>query len=386
MTYPSQNKEFSTVTLVSEETVSGFVLLVALVAALLWSTLSVHSYLSTWQLHLNWLAQQSALLATPLGLIDNGAMTLFFFAIGLELVRERHEGALKDLVLARCAGIGAVGGMVGAAAIFLATLSLLFKFHSLSGGFGVPMATDVAFPLAVLSLLAKRITPSLRVFLLALAVVDDALSIVVLAIVSPHALHVRAWIFTFVFFALCVLFRRRLLGWMWVVALVVLWVGFVKSAIEPPLSGTLIALLIPVRSPAARNGERLIAPLALFGIVPLFVLSNLGIEGDIHKTSAPLFVAIVAARLVGKPLGILGALWLGAKVGRNTQGFQPTMREKIGIAILCAMGVTVPMVFAQALYANDHALLLGARLSLIVATVVAGIVGAVVLVRSPKRD
>ena len=306
------------------EIAGGLVLAAALAAALVWANASPSSYAAVWS-HL--VHPHSSLLPgtfdSVADVIDNGLMTIFFLAVGLEIGREVAEGSLRDRRNALLPVLAALGGMAGAALIYLVMAVALRPPGGIAKGWGIPMATDVAFTLGAIALLGRRVPQPLRIFILALAVADDVASVVVLALVGSTTFH-PLWIVG----ALAALFvvwvlRRWVHHHWWPYALlgVVVWYCFVRGGVEPTLAGAFVGILVPVAG-GARAATTLEQPVHVFSsyvVLPLFIVANAGVvlTGAVWHSPGGVAVvaAVVAARAVGKSLGITVAVLVCVRCG-----------------------------------------------------------------------
>ena len=284
--------------------------------------------------------------------INDGLMAVFFFLIGLEVKREILEGELsspKQIVLP---GLGAVGGMVVPAGIYA---WLNWGDAVAMDGWAIPVATDIAFALGLLSIFGKRVPTSLKIFLLTLAIFDDLAAIVIIALFYSDDLSLASLLAGLVVFTAAVVLNRMnvtrtsayvLLG-------VVLWVAVLKSGVHATLAGVLIAFCIPLRASDGhsplRDLEHDLHGAVAFAILPLFAFANGGL--DFGATSFadlmhPVTAGIVAGLLVGKPLGIL--LFVGLAVAlrlvRLPQGV--TWTQLAGVACACGIGFTMSLFIA----------------------------------------
>jgi NhaA family Na+:H+ antiporter len=369
------------------EMAGGIVLAGAMVAALVWANANAHSYDAAWGHVLATGSTLPALLRTTQDVGDNGLMTIFFLAIGLEVGREVAEGSLRDRRNALLPVVAAVCGMAGAALVYLISAAILHPPGDIARGWGIPMATDVAFTLGAIALLGPRIPRPLRVFVLALAVADDIASVVVLAVVASTRPH-WGWLAAVVVALGAVgLLRRRVRHswWPYVVAAMVVWYCFVRAGIEPTLSGAFVGLLVPVARDA-RAGTRLEGPvhyLSSYLVLPLFVLANAGVTFTAavwrSSDSATVITALVAARSVGKMLGITLGVALLLRLGVCTLPERTTWRHMLGVSLLCGMGITVPLLFAHAVFAARPPLFAGAQIGLIFGTVLAAVGGSAIV-------
>lgn len=370
----------------------------AVVAAVVWASVSASSYRAVWAhgAAAGWLVPASAL-GTVGQWVNSGLMTVFFLAVGLEIGRERTSGSLSDIRNAVLPVAGAAGGMAGTALVYLATVSAAGAGPAASRGWGVPMATDVAFTLGAMALLGRRVPPALRVFVLALAVADDVGSVIVLAFVSSSGVKPEELAGAAVWFAALFALRRSSLGnrWpVWVAATAAGWLLLAWAGVEPTLAGAFAGILVPcaphgLPSPSGLL-ERPLARLAALAVVPLFALANTGVSlGAAPLASGParsVAVALVVSRLVGKVVGIAGtaALLAAARVVRLPAGV--SWLQLAGATALCGMGVTVPLLFASSEFAAHASLLAAARIGLLLATVAAALVGSAVIAAAHRRS
>jgi NhaA family Na+:H+ antiporter len=371
------------------EQAGGALLVLALGAALVWANLDAHGYVGLWSHSTGILHHvlDSASVHTVTDLVDNGLMTIFFLAVGIEIGREVAEGSLRDRRNALLPVIAALAGMAGAALVYLAVAVGLHPAHGITGGWGVPMATDVAFTLGALALLGTRVPRALRVFVLALAVADDVASVIVLAIVASKRPEIGWLLGALALLVGLIVVRRRIphAWWPYALATLAAWYLFARAGLEAPLSGAFVGLLVPVAR-GATAGRRLEGPvhaLSSYAVLPIFVLANAGITFTAglwrSNDAVSVLVAVVSARTVGKMVGItLGAaLVIGLGVCRLPQG--TTWRHVLGVSLLCGMGMTVPLLFAHAVFGGGTLRFAGAQLGLLIGTVTAAVLGAAVL-------
>ncbi len=318
--------------------------------------------------------------------VGTALMTIFFFTVGLEVARERPPGALRDPRHALAPMLAAVGGMAGPA-LLVVFVGLLTHTPALVHAWGVPMATDVAFTLAALALVGSNVPGSLRAFLLTLAITDDVASIVLLA--ATGATHVDVTnLIEGVLLALgvgVVSHWHRSVPWrLFVLAL--LWWALARAGVEPPLAGVVAGLLVPFEAHRSVHLERAVTRVSVAVVLPLFALAYCGISWP-HLASAAalgIVVTIVFARLLGKAVGITVGVGvarrLGARVTEDVSG-----RVLCGAATLCAIGVTVPLLYAGRLFRPASATYGALDLGLVAASVVAALLG-VVLLRTATRQ
>jgi NhaA family Na+:H+ antiporter len=270
----------------------------------------------------------------------------------------------------------------------------VLEHHSdTAAGWGIPMATDVAFTLGAIALLGARLPRPLRVFVLALAVADDVASVVVLAVVASHHLA-WGWLAGAALALLAVGLMRGLVRhqwWPYLVMGLVVWYCLARSGVEPTLGGAFVGMLIPMAK-GAGAGRRLEGPvhaLSSYVVLPLFVLANAGvvITGAVwHSTDATsVLTAIVGARILGKMLGISLAVALVVRLGVCSLPEHTSWRHLVGVSLLCGMGITVPLLFAHAVFGTDPLLYAGAQIGLLIGTLGAALLGAAVLLTVPSR-
>lgn len=417
------------------EAIGGVILTVAVVAALIWTNLPAHSsYGRFWDTPLHWSFVPTDLFGTLREWVNNGLMTVFFLAVGLEVGRERAGGSLRDNRNALLPVVAALGGMAGAALTYLATAGALGAGPGVLHGWGVPMATDVAFTLGAMALLGRRVPSALRVFVLALAVADDVGSVVVLAFVSSSHLHPWALAGALACLAGILVLRRRVTAWWpYMMAAAAVWLLLAWASIDPTLAGAFVGMLVPCAVPHRRGrsgattdvrlapAEREVAsvqsgavggptkagplspdrggpsgplekvtnPLSILFVLPVFVLANTGATFGRHMFADPstrsVVIAIVVARLLGKTCGITLAALLLVRLGRTRLPEGVGWSQLAGAAAMCGIGFTVPLLFANVAFAGHPALVGAARVGLLAGTASAFILGTGMLVMSARR-
>ncbi|MDE3092449.1 MAG: Na+/H+ antiporter NhaA [Acidobacteriota bacterium] len=349
------------------------------VVALIWSAVATHSY-QVVVTH-DWSTRH------PINLhlaVLNGAMTLFFAAVGLELSREVRANLRHHLRASLSPLLGAVGGMAGTALLSLA-LGALIGSPALRRGWGVPMATDIAFTLGVLALAGNRVPAHLRLFLLTLAIADDVLSVVVLSTTGVSRVRGAG----FLALAVVVIFgvwlsRRASAAVTWGVIVIPLWLAFAGAGIEPALSGVLAGLITPVHSAPSRRLEAAVMRWSVAFALPLFALVACGVAwSDVGLTGATgkIIGGTILVRVIGKMLGIGAGVALAEVLGaRRHASLTPGVLA--GAAMLCAIGFTVPLLFAGALYSPTSATYGAFTLGLLGASLVGGVAGVAILRRA----
>jgi NhaA family Na+:H+ antiporter len=402
------------------EAASGILLLVAAAAALAWANSPwAASYFRFWHtptgVHIGRFSFER-----PLEwFINDGLMVIFFFVVGLEIRREVHHGGLSDWKRAALPAAAALGGMLVPAGLYL----LVAGAPATRSGWGVPMATDIAFAVGILALLGPRVPAALRVLLLALAVIDDLGAIVVIALfyasgVALGGLAIAALGFAGVFVMQRLGVRTKL--W-YVVPALVAWAGVYTAGIHPTIAGVLIGLATPVRawlgpdgflvgvrkelehlaqqtpetlsshelaealhhvdvarrealSPAESLIERL-HPWVAFMIMPLFALANAGVTVTVDALDANTWsvaTAVAVGLVAGKPIGVLFTSWLTLRIGVATLPAGIGMRHLVVLGLVAGVGFTMALFIAQLAFA-DAGYLAGAKLGVLAASGVAGV-------------
>jgi NhaA family Na+:H+ antiporter len=311
--------------------------------------------------------------------INDGLMTIFFLMVGLELEREIYIGELSNVKLALLPVIAALGGM-----LVPAGLHYLFNGGTVTqGGAGIPMATDIAFALAALSLLGNRVPASLKIFLTALAVIDDLGAILVIAFFYTGSL---AWtnllIALSVFGVLLILNRLKVRNLIpYLVGGVVMWYFMLHSGIHATLSGVLLAFAIPFGNGDERSSsyilqQKLHRPVA-FMILPLFALANtcVVIPGDwFQGLLTPNSIGILLGLIVGKPIGIFLFSFLAAQLKISTLPADLEWKHIVGVGLLGGIGFTMS-IFVTLLAFNDASFIDSSKIAIMMASVAAGLGG-----------
>lgn len=321
----------------------------------------------------------------------DGLLAIFFFVVGLELKREFVAGDLRDPRRAALPVLAAVGGMAAPALVFLAVAPPIARH-----GWAIPTATDIAFAVAVLSVLGTHLPSALRTFLLTLAIVDDLLAIVVIAIFYAEALSfgwLAAAAVTIAAFGTLVQ-RRVRSGWLlWPLALAA-WAFMHASGIHATIAGVLLAFTVPVLTKdlapdqAGTPGyaaylEHLVRPVSSGFAVPVFAFFSAGVAiggwtGIEIAVSDQVTLAVVAGLIVGKPLGILGATWLLATFTRAELDRDLSWWDVVGLSMLAGIGFTVSLLIGDLAFggsaANDHA-----KIGILAGSVLAALCAALVL-------
>lgn len=319
--------------------------------------------------------------------VNDGLMAIFFFLVGLEIKREFLYGELKTksaMILPVC---GALGGMLVPALFY----SLLNFGSPTAGGWGIPMATDIAFALGIMTMAARSAPPGLIVFLTALAIVDDLGAIVVIALFYSTEL---AW---FALFAgLAALAGAFLLNRMkirffpaYLVLGLIAWYFFLKAGIHPTIAGVILGFSIPAekscKTSMLHRWEKRLHPWSAYLIMPIFALSNAGVEISLASLdfSSPLPWGILAGLFLGKPVGIFGSVYLLHKLGNIDIPDKASPRELAATGMLGGIGFTMSIFIASIAF-TDPALLNLAKFSILLASTISAAAGTVIFLMTSR--
>jgi NhaA family Na+:H+ antiporter len=415
---------------IHQEHTSGIVLFISVLVAIIWVNSPLeHFYHELWAIHFS-LGFGSHVLNHSLHLwINDGLMAFFFFVIGLELKREFMAGELSTLKKASLPMVAALGGMLVPALIYF----IINKGAASEHGWGIPMATDIAFALALLSIAGKHIPSSVKVFLSALAVADDLGAVLVIAIF--YSSHIALAPLTIGVWLLVVLLIGNKMGIRSIIFYLVIgfavWVAFLLSGIHATIAGVLVAFTIPARTrineknyadslrtllfdfeKAIPNNSTLttpeqhstiekikklsteaetplqkvefaLHPWVAFVVMPLFALANAGIVIGPHFFSSlvnPVSMGIAIGLLAGKFIGVLLATWLMVKFGAQLPA-QSTWKQIVGVSLLAGVGFTMSL-FISGLAFTSAEMVDQAKYGILLASLLAGVLGVVVLKKS----
>lgn len=318
--------------------------------------------------------------------INDALMAVFFLLVGLEVKRELVQGSLASRQRAAFPVIAAIGGMVVPALIYLA-----FNWQDpvARHGWAIPAATDIAFALGVLALLGNRVPMALKIFLMALAIIDDLGAIIIIALfytseLSMLSLGVAAAAIAAL--ALLNIFNVRRIG-IYVLVGMILWTAVLKSGVHATLAGVIIGFFVPLKpqhgkSPA-KQLEHVLHPWVAFMILPLFAFANAGVSLDgvtFGGLTSMLPLGIIAGLFIGKPLGISLFCWLALKLKLASLPHGTTCRQIMAVGVLCGIGFTMS-IFISTLAFGPHApeLIVWAKLGILIGSLLAAFIGYALL-------
>lgn len=425
---------------IQAESFSGILLMFVTLIALAWANSPwAETYTNTWNTPLTIAFGDFGLTKAAILWINDGLMAIFFFVVGLEIKREMLMGELASLKSAAFPVVAAIGGMLVPALIYF------FLNQNTAGvsGWGIPMATDIAFALGILTLLGNRVPLSLKLFLVAFAIVDDIGAVLVIALFYTAEVD-----FVFLFGAMLVFGILLILSavkvrniWLYTLLGIVMWVLFLKSGVHATIAGILLAITIPARSKITEkefvqstnhimeelqtvyapvqnsereleeteeeqyqaavytiedNCEEALSPLhrlehslhpwVAFAIMPIFALANAGIYIDANLTSGfsnPISWGIILGLVLGKPIGIMIFTWLASVTGLVSKPASFTWLQVVGAGLLGGIGFTMSIFIANLAFVGSP-FLAQAKLAILSASFVAGVV-AYLLLRTTSR-
>lgn len=381
------------------EASGGLVLLAATAAALIWANVAAGSYQDLWGFELTLRVGDLSVVEDLQHVVNDGLMALFFLVVGLEVKRELAVGELSTRRAALLPLFAAMGGMVLPALIFLGVMG----GDAGSRGWGIPMATDVAFSLGALAAVGSRAPAALVAFLLGVAVIDDIGAILVVAFYYTDTIHL-AWLACAVIgLALIVVLRRiqvRHAG-IYVVLGVAVWFATFESGVHATIAGVALGLLTPVRpsrkavardpgavSPLTRLEEGL-HPWSSFVVLPVFALANAGIVLDSGAfdaaTRTPVALAVAVGLVVGKTIGLTAGVALAVRLGLSGLPRGVRWAHVIGVGALAGIGFTVSLFITGLAYADPDTVA-ASKIGVLGGSFVAAITGIALLVLAARRS
>jgi Na+:H+ antiporter, NhaA family len=369
----------------ARETSAGIVLFIAALLAMIAVNSAFNPYYLAF-LNIPVVAQFGALeISKPLSLwINDGLMAIFFFLVGLEVKREILEGELSSVNKAALPAIAAVGGMAIPAAVFL---YFNWGISENINGWAIPAATDIAFALGVLALLGKHAPLSLKILLLAIAIIDDIGAIIIIALfytaeVSSFSLMLSAG-------GIAVLFLMNRLGVVRVAPYILvgtfLWICVLKSGVHATLAGVIAALSIPLN---AKDGtsplkhlEHILHPWTAFMVLPIFAFANAGVSLaglQLSDLFAPLALGIAAGLVIGKQVGVFGFMFVAAKLGLVRRPMGVSWMQLYGLACLTGIGFTMSLFIGNLAFV-DPTQIETVKLGVISGSLISGLLGFLIL-------
>jgi NhaA family Na+:H+ antiporter len=323
--------------------------------------------------------------------INDALMAVFFLLVGLEIKREMISGQLSNWSRRALPGFAALGGMIVPALIFLA-----FNEGETIRGWAIPSATDIAFSLGVLSLLGSRVPLSLKVFLTALAIIDDLGAVIIIALFYSDGLNVPALAGVAAVFG--ILIAMNYLGmvrlWAYLVLGVILWILVFKSGIHATIAGVLLALAIPMRGERGQADspllelEHAIQPWVGFLIVPIFGFANAGVSFSgvsLSNLADPVPIGVAAGLFFGKQIGVFSFAWVAIKLRLAERPAGASWLQIYSVAILCGIGFTMSLFIGLLAFANSPLLQDETKLGVLLGSLLSAVVGAALLRLSLTR-
>ncbi|MFE1602622.1 Na+/H+ antiporter NhaA [Methylobacterium sp. ID0610] len=328
--------------------------------------------------------------------INDGLMAVFFLLVGLEIKREFLDGGLRTWPDRALPGIAALGGMIAPALVYVA---LNWHTPATLRGWAIPAATDIAFALGVLALLGARAPVSLKIFLTALAILDDLGAVLIIAVfytadLSWPMLGLAAGILAMLF-TLNRVGSRRLGPYLILGA--ALWLVVLRSGLHATVAGVLLALAIPCRPSPGRPDdthsplhalEHALQPLVAYAVVPIFGFANAGVSLTglgLGVLLAPVTLGVALGLFVGKQIGVFGGVWLAVRTGLAKKPAGATWQHVYGVALLCGIGFTMSLFIGALAFASRPDLEAETKLGVLVGSLLSSLAGALVLSLAARK-
>lgn len=369
------------------ESSSGIVLLICSIIAIVIANSSfAESYESILHTYATIGYNQFSLSMSVLHWINDGLMAIFFLVVGMEIKREMVIGELKSFKRTILPISAAVGGMIVPAIIYS-----LFNYGKVTiTGWGIPMATDIAFALGILSLVGKKAPKGIVVFLTALAIVDDLGAIIVIAIFYTNQIIWSAFFSGLFILFILILANRFNVRYksVYIILGIILWICLLKSGIHATIAGVLLGMTLPIgkdtndfNKSILSRFEHVLSPWSSFVIMPIFALANSGIDIDINSFSTTIFspvsLGIIFGLFIGKQIGIFGVSYILVKFKIAKLPAKVTKKHLYGASVLGGIGFTMS-IFVSSLSFSDIATLSIAKTSIMIASILAAIVGSII--------
>lgn len=415
---------------IKDESFSGVLLFVATLAAVLVANSALsESYFALWNMALGVTLGDHTIAMNLTHWINDGLMALFFLMVGLEIKRELLIGELSSVQKASFPIVAAIGGMVIPALVYVS-----FNIDN-PKGFGVPMATDIAFALGILMLLGKKVNPALKLFLVALAVVDDLGAVIVVATVYTSEIHAEYFLHAGLVYALIWILNLKKVTMLlpYLILGIALWIFIHSVGIHATIAGVLLAFAIPISSKVnekefiegtnesvkefekhmdaipilnhhqidalediAYNYDKVQNPLvklehqlhglSAFFIMPLFAFSNAGVILDFSAVSQNLTIVlgVVLGLLIGKPIGIVSFTYLAQKVKLLKKPDDLAWNEIVAVGFLGGIGFTMSIFITQLAFI-DESVIGAVKIGIFIASFIAGIIGVILILNAHKK-
>lgn len=371
---------------------SGIILIFAtLVSLLLANSALGTNYLKLWDTEVGIKIGSFELYKSLAYWINEGLMAFFFLLVGLEIERELYVGELSTKERAVLPILAAIGGMAIPALLYYS----FNKGTDTISGIGIPMATDIAFALGILSLLGNRVPFSLKIFLAALAIIDDLGAIIIIAVFYVHDFSLGHLLAAFGIYAIMIMSNRLKVKYIpfYIFLGGIMWYFMLKSGVHATITGVLTAFAIPFdrgdeRSPSTRLQHALHKPVT-FWVMPLFALANTGVvlnSGILGAALNPNVLGIFFGLVLGKPIGILLFLWLGLKTKLARLPIELKWSYLLGMGLLAGIGFTMS-IFISALAFTQESHIITSKAIILFSSFVAGVCGFFILKYSlPKTN
>ena len=412
---------------IKDESFSGVLLFVATIAAVMVANSALsESYFALWNMALGVTLGGHTISMDLMHWINDGLMALFFLMVGLEIKRELLIGELSSVQKASFPIVAAIGGMVIPALVYIS-----FNLDD-PKGFGIPMATDIAFALGILMLLGKKVNPALKLFLVALAVVDDLGAVIVVATVYTSEIHAEYFLHAALVYALIWILNLKKVTMLmpYLILGVALWIFIHSVGVHATIAGVLLAFAIPISSKVdeedfiqntkesvdefekhidtvpilnhhqidalediAYNYDKVQNPLvklehqlhgfSAFIIMPLFAFSNAGVILDFSAVSQNFFIVlgVVLGLVVGKPIGIVGLTYLAQKLKIVKKPDDLGWDEVIAVGFLGGIGFTMSIFITQLAF-EDQSIIDAVKLGIFFASFIAGVIGVILILKA----
>ncbi|MEZ5903280.1 MAG: Na+/H+ antiporter NhaA [Alphaproteobacteria bacterium] len=322
--------------------------------------------------------------------INDGLMAIFFFLVGLEIKREVLTGQLNSLKKASLPIVAALGGVIFPALIYI---SLNYEYDYALKGWAIPMATDIAFALGILALIGKNIPKELKILLLSLAIIDDLIAIIVIALFYTENLSFNALMFSSLGILTAItlnIFRVKKIS-PYIVIGIFIWVCVLKSGVHATLAGVILAMCIPMtghkNEPLVENIEHTLHPWVYFMIMPIFAFANAGLnlQGfDPNILGGTIPLGIILGLFLGKQMGVFSFVWISCKAGLCKKPEHVTWTQIYGLAILTGIGFTMSLFIGTLAYEHE-VVTAQVRLGVLVASILSAVAGYSVLKLTTKN-